>query len=106
MNEFITPPNHFGFQAKKIYGNPIEGCITDCSVAYIAPNGGGPRPSHVHPHHHFFIVTEGEATIYIAQDIFHVKKDEAIFVNGNLQHSIWNEKTTELKMIGITITTK
>jgi mannose-6-phosphate isomerase-like protein (cupin superfamily) len=106
MTDFITPPNHFGFLAKKIYGTPIDGCITDCSVAYIAPNGGGPKPSHSHPHHHFFIVTEGEATVYIKKEKILVSKDEAIFVNGQLEHSIWNETNSELKMIGITITEK
>lgn len=92
--------------AKKIYGTPIDGCITDCSVAYITPGGGGPKPSHSHPHHHFFIVTDGEATVYTGKEKFIVKKDEAIFVDGQQEHSIWNETHSELKMIGITITKK
>lgn len=106
MNEFITPPNHYGFKAKKIYGTPIEGCVEDCAVAYIEPNGGGPKPSHSHPHGHLFIVTDGEATIYIGEDIFHVKTDEAIFIEGNKVHTIMNESTFVLKMIGITIKIK
>lgn len=49
--EFITPPNHFGFQAKKII----------------------------------------------------VKKEEAVYINGQKLHTILNENNQELKMIGITI---
>lgn len=101
--EFITPPNHFGFKAKKIYGNPIEGTIRDCAIAYVEPNGGGPKPAHAHPHSHFFIILEGTATIYMDNKRTEVEKDEAIHIDGGIMHSIMNESDVELKMIGITI---
>lgn len=101
--EFITPPNHFGFHAKKIYGTPIEGTLMDCAIAYIDPAGGGPVPMHHHAHNHFFIVTEGEATIYENDHKTIVKKEEAIYVKGENLHTIRNESNQLLKMIGITI---
>jgi len=104
--EFFTPPNHFGFHAKKIYGIPIEGSLIDCSIAYIEPAGGGPKPMHRHVHNHFFIVTEGEATIYENEQKTIVKKEEAIYVKGENLHTIHNESDQPLKMIGITIKNK
>lgn len=101
--EFITPPNHFGFQAKKIYGTPIKGTLTNCSIAYIEPQGGGPKPEHKHSHNHFFILTEGEATIYEDEKKIIVRKEEAVYINGQKIHTILNESNQELKMIGITI---
>ena len=101
--EFITPPNHYRFRAKKIFGTPITGTLTDCSIALIEPNGGGPKPMHQHPHDHFFIVINGEATIYEGETKTLVKADEAIYVKGDVMHSIWNESDAPLKMIGITI---
>ena len=102
MNEFITPPDHFGFKAKKI-SKEINGFISDCAVAYIEPQGGGPVPCHTHPHNHFFIVVEGCATIQMGTDRINVNEDESILLPGSTIHSIWNESDKPLKMIGITI---
>ncbi len=38
--DFITPPNHINFKAKKLFDNIGE--IIDGAIAYIAPSGGGP----------------------------------------------------------------
>lgn len=102
MDNFITPPNHFGFKAKKLE-EEIKGTISDCSVAYIEPNGGGPEPGHTHIHDHFFIVAEGTATIKMGQEKLIINKDESIIIPGSIIHSIWNETDKPLKMIGITI---
>ena len=40
MSDFMTPPKHVKFRAKKLFGE--MGCIIDGSVAYIDLNGGGP----------------------------------------------------------------
>ena len=103
--DFITPPNHFGFHTKKIYGSPIEGTFLDCAIACIDPRGGGPRPAHRHLHNHFFIVIDGEATIYDEGRKTIVKEDEAIYLKGENLHTIENETDKPLKMIGITIQT-
>lgn len=64
LKDFITPPEHIGFLAKKLF--PECGEILDGSIAYIEPNGGGPRNPHVHPdHNHLFIVVSGEAKILL-----------------------------------------
>ena len=102
MNEFITPPNHFGFKAKELM-KEIKGKISDCSIAYIEPQGGGPKPSHAHLHDHLFIVIEGTATIRIEEEKVNVGIDESIIVPGLKVHSIWNETDKPLKMIGMTI---
>ena len=102
MDNFITPLNHFGFKAKKLTGE-IKGKISDCSIAYMEPQGGGPYPSHTHTHDHFFIVTEGIATIKMGEEKVKVNMDESILVPGCVIHSIWNETDEPLRMIGITI---
>lgn len=102
MDQFITPLNHLKFKAKKIMGEVI-GKMSDCSVAYIEPQGGGPEPSHTHSHDHLFIVTEGVATVKMEKKIIKVNTDEAIIVPGLINHSIWNQTGKPLKMIGITI---
>ncbi|MSA02789.1 hypothetical protein GKG47_15230 [Lactonifactor sp. BIOML-A3] len=48
MNEFITPPNHVNFKAKRLFGE--MGQIIDGSVAYVDLNGGGPIQRHTHEH--------------------------------------------------------
>ena len=40
MSDFITPPMHVNFRAKKLFG--AVGNIVDGAVAYIDLNGGGP----------------------------------------------------------------
>jgi mannose-6-phosphate isomerase-like protein (cupin superfamily) len=77
MDGFITPPNHFGFNAKKVTGE-IKGKITGCSIAYIEPGGGGPVPSHTHAHDHLFIVIEGTTTIKINADKVCINRKEII----------------------------
>jgi mannose-6-phosphate isomerase-like protein (cupin superfamily) len=104
MDNFITPPNHFRFKAKQLT-QEIKGIISDCSIAYIEPQGGGPKPSHTHVHDHFFIVIEGIATIKMGEKKVTVNTDESIIVPGSVIHSIWNETDKSLKMIGITIQT-
>ena len=104
MAEYITPPNHFGFKAKKVWGESIKGELLDCAIAHIEPLGGGPKPMHQHPDHsHLFIVTEGVATIYQDGQKVMVKQEEAIYVDGSTLHSIWNEGDSRLTMLGITI---
>ena len=39
MQDFMTPPKHVNFRAKKLFGE--MGRIVDGSVAYIDLNGGG-----------------------------------------------------------------
>ena len=98
--DFITPPNHVNFLAKKLLGK----CeISDVSIAYLEKNGGGPTENHTHPHDHFFIVTEGEAKIILGSKEIIVKKDESILVKGEIPHSVWNNISHTTTMIGINV---
>lgn len=45
MQEFITPPNHKGFSAKKLFDE--NGKIKWGAIAYIEKGGGGPEGNHV-----------------------------------------------------------
>jgi quercetin dioxygenase-like cupin family protein len=92
MSEFMTPPKHVNFRAKKLFG--AVGNIVDGAVAYIELNGGGPTELHTHDHNHLFIVTEGEAKILLG---------EAFLVEGRIPHSCWNNIDGVTKMIGITV---
>lgn len=100
-NEFITPPNHKAFLAKKIFGNVGE--ITDGSIAYMEAGGGGPIEQHTHPHSHLFIVVDGEAKLLLGDKEIILKADESFLVDGTIPHSLWNNSDKTTKAIGITI---
>lgn len=99
--DFITPPNHVNFLAKKLFGETGE--IIDGSIAYLQPNGGGPAELHTHEHNHLFIVTKGEAKILLDDKEIIVKKDESFLVKGSIPHSVWNNTDDETVMIGISV---
>ncbi|MDE5993770.1 MAG: cupin domain-containing protein [Oscillospiraceae bacterium] len=99
--DFITPPNHVNFLAKKLFGEIGE--IIDGSIAYLQPNGGGPDELHTHDHNHLFIVTKGEAKILLGDKEIIVKKDESFLVKGSIPHSVWNNTDAETVMIGISV---
>lgn len=101
MNDFITPPAHVNFKAKKLFEN--GGHIIDGSIAYISLNGGGPTEKHTHKHNHLFIVVQGEAKILLDNETVIVKKDESFLVNGMIPHSVWNNIESETVMIGISV---
>ena len=101
MNDFITPPAHVNFKAKKLFENC--GRIIDGSVAYLTLNGGGPTEKHTHKHNHLFIVVQGEAKILLDNETVIVKKDESFLVNGMIPHSVWNNIENETVMIGISV---
>lgn len=101
MDNFITPPNHINFKAKKLFGE--MGNIIDGSVAYISMNGGGPQQLHTHEHNHLFIVVKGEAKIILGEKEVIIKKDESFLVEGSIPHSVWNNTQEETVMIGISV---
>lgn len=72
MNEFMIPPDHVNFLAKKLFGN--SGKIKDVSIAYLQKEGGGPTEPHTHSHDHLFIVTSGEAKINYGKEIIILEK--------------------------------
>lgn len=100
-NDFITPPDHVNFLAKKLFEGVGE--IENGSIAYLQPGGGGPVAPHVHGHDHLFIVTKGEAKVLLDDDIKIIHENEAIVVNGFVPHSVWNNIDGETVMIGITL---
>ncbi len=100
-SDFITPPNHIHFLAKKLFGNAGE--IIDGSIAYLEPNGGGPLEKHVHSHHHLFIVVQGEAKILLDNKEIILKENKSYLVEGNIPHSVWNNSTETTVMVGISI---
>ena len=57
MTDFLTPPYHVHFLAKKLFVH--MGKIIDGSIAYLEKHGGGPETPHTHPHDHLFIVVKG-----------------------------------------------
>jgi mannose-6-phosphate isomerase-like protein (cupin superfamily) len=101
MKEFMTPPKHVNFKAKKLFGE--MGRIIDGAIAYVDLNGGGPTELHTHEHNHLFIVTKGEAKIILGEEEIIVKKDEAFLVDGKIPHAVWNNQEEETVMIGISV---
>jgi len=101
MKNFITPPNHVRFLAKKLFGNIGE--IIDGSIAYLEKQGGGPLENHTHEHNHLFIVTEGEAKIILGEEVIIVKENESYLVDGQIPHSVWNNTENKTVMIGISV---
>ena len=88
MQEFITPPNHKGFSAKKLFDE--NGKIKWGAIAYIERGGGGPDGNHVHSDNHIFIVVDGEAKVILGNKEIIVRKNESFFVDLMIPHSIWN----------------
>lgn len=104
INDFITPPNHIKFLAKKLFGNCGE--ILNGSIAYLQPNGGGPLEVHTHENDHLFIVVKGEAKVILDNETKVIHENESFIVKGNIPHSVWNNINNETIMIGITIKSK
>lgn len=99
MKEFMTPPNHVNFLAKKLFND--MGRIKDGSIAYLQKNGGGPTELHTHEHNHLFIVTKGEAKVILGVEEIIIKENESYLVKGKIPHSVWNNIDEETIMIGI-----
>ena len=100
--DFITPPEHVNFHAKKLFENP--GDIIDGAVAYIDENGGGPLVNHVHnTHNHLFIMVKGQAKIILDNKEFILNENESFLVDGSLPHSVWNNISSKTIMIGLTV---
>ena len=100
MNKnFITPPNHVNFKAKKLFENAGE--IIDGAIAYMTLNGGDPVKQHTHAHNRLFIVTKGEAKILPGDQKIIIHQDEAFLVKGSIPHSVWNNHDEETVIIGI-----
>ncbi len=99
MQGFITPPNHKGFSAKKLFDE--NGKIKWGAIAYIEKGGGGPEGNHVHSDNHIFIVVDGEAKVILGDKEIIVQKNKSLFVDGMTPHSIWNntnQTTTVIKI--------
>ena len=64
-------------------------------IYYIEKGGGGPENNHTHSDNHIFIVVDGEVRVVLGDEETVVGKNESIFVDGMIPHSIWNngEKT-------------
>ena len=99
--QFMTPPNHIGFKASKLFGK--NGKIIDGAVAYVEQGGGGPLEPHTHAHNHLFAVLEGEAKILLGEKIVIVKQGESFLVDGAIPHSVWNNCDSQTVMLGISI---
>lgn len=87
-NTFITPEGHKDFHAKKLFDEIAK--VHWGAIAYIEKNGGGPENNHVHSDNHIFIVVSGEVKIIYGDEKIIAGKDEVVFVNGMIPHSIWN----------------
>jgi len=101
MNGFITPPNHVNFLAKKLFDNSGE--IINGSIAYLDANGGGPAELHAHAHNHLFIVVKGEAKVVFNDKHIIIHENESYLVQGNIPHSVWNNRPETTIMIGISV---
>lgn len=101
MKDFVTPPNHVNFNAKKLFGSLGE--IIDGSIAYLEPHGGGPIEVHTHEHNHLFVVTQGQAKIILGDKEVILNKDESFLVRGKIPHSVWNNIDEITVMMGISV---
>lgn len=98
---FVTPLNHVNFYAKRIFGG--QGKVTDCSVAYLDKDGGGPIERHSHAHNHLFFVVKGEAKVVFDDGEVVIRENDSYLVEGSRRHSVWNNLNTQTVMIGLTV---
>ena len=101
MKDFLTPPNHINFSAKRLFENVGE--IIEGSIAYLEKNGGGPIELHTHKHNHLFIVVRGSAKIVFSDETIIVSENESYLVIGLRPHSIWNNCEETTVMMGISV---
>jgi mannose-6-phosphate isomerase-like protein (cupin superfamily) len=101
MSNFITPPNHVNFLAKKLFENMGE--IIDGSIAYLEKDGGGPTELHIHRHNHLFVVVKGEARVQFSDHEVIIKENDSYLVDGKTPHSVWNNGTEQAIMIGLSV---
>lgn len=102
LNDFITPPGHIHFLAKKLFADCGE--IMNGSIAYLEPKGGGPVHPHTHPgHDHLFIVVSGEAKAIVGEEEKIIRANESLRIAGKTPHSVWNHAEDTTVMIGISI---
>lgn len=101
LEEFVTPPEHLKFLAKKLFGDCGE--IIDGAIAYLEPNGGGPISLHSHPHNHLFIVISGQAKVLLGNEEKIINANEAFLVKGEVPHSVWNNSQDTTVMLGISV---
>ena len=93
----MTPPGHRDFSAKKLFAG--GGTLQGGAVAYIQPGGGGPEGNHTHPDDHIFLVMEGEVRVVLGDREVTVRRDESLFVDGMVPHSIWNRSNSAAKVV-------
>jgi mannose-6-phosphate isomerase-like protein (cupin superfamily) len=101
MSEWITPPGHVQFLAKKLFEEEGQQLV-DGSVACLRQGGGGPLPNHTHEHNHLFIVVKGKARLELGGESVLVGENESCLVRGTVPHSVWNALDSETLMIGLT----
>jgi mannose-6-phosphate isomerase-like protein (cupin superfamily) len=101
LKDFITPPNHIKFMAKKLFG--ASGEIQDGAIAYLEPGGGGPTTQHTHSHNHLFVVISGEAKVLLGTREVIIHENESFLVEGRIPHSVWNNTDKTTIMLGITV---
>lgn len=99
--DFVTPPGHIRFRAKKLFQECGE--IADGAIAYLQPGGGGPQAKHTHEKDHLFIVVRGAARILLGDEIKILRKNESFVVKGSIPHAVWNDTDGETVMIGLTL---
>ena len=101
MQKFITPPGHSGFLAKTLF-NEI-GTVKWGAIGYLSKDGGGPAGNHTHSDNHVFIVVDGEAKVILGEESVIVKKNESLFVDGMIPHSIWNNADIETVVVKLSV---
>ncbi len=101
MAEFMTPPQHINFSAKKLFDHMGE--LLDGSIAYLGKQGGGPQEQHTHAHNHLFVVVKGEAKVKLEQEEILIKENESFYVKGAMPHSIWNHWDGTTIMLNLSI---
>lgn len=101
MSDFITPPDHIHFLARKLFR--ASGEIIDGAIAYLEKGGGGPLTPHTHEHDHLFIVVSGQVKITTDTEEKILNPNESLLVKGNIPHAVWNQVDGQTIMIGISI---
>lgn len=99
--KFVTPPNHFGFRAARLFGE--QGLLLDGALAYIEPGGGGPEPAHTHETDHLFYVIEGELAVRCGGETITIHAGEARRVPGAVPHATQNPGAQIAKVLGLTV---
>lgn len=89
-------------QAQKINFTTNDAETLDINLVYVTEHQSGlgwHSTPHIHPFAEIFYVTKGNGLFWIEEEIYHVKEDDIVFINSNVNHTEMLDDDNEFNYI-------